>query len=142
LLLGCLSDTTWGGINVSDRLKYHDNDLPADSESRMFANQTSICYLVHTELAAEILWVSDHIDHLKAKLATLNYDTLHELLEVIASEVVAHLIASDLGIQYDEPLNVLRDEAAWECGVMMDNTPDFIKKVRFMHTALRIVGLN
>jgi hypothetical protein len=39
----------------------------------------------------------------------LNYDSLHYidvLLEVIASEFVAHLIASDLGIQYDEAMNV------------------------------------
>jgi hypothetical protein len=59
------------------------------------------------------LWVGNHIDHLKAKLATLNHDTLHcidVLLEVIASEVVAHLIASNFGIQYDEALNVLRDK--------------------------------
>jgi hypothetical protein len=49
------------------------------------------------------------------------------LLEVIASEFVAHLIASDLGMQYDEVLNVLRDKAAWEYGVMIDNTPDCLK---------------
>jgi len=69
--------------------------------------------LVHTELAPEILWVGNHIEHLKAKLITLNYNTpsLHcvdVLSEVIAPEVVAHLIASDLGAQYDE--------AAWEYG--------------------------
>jgi hypothetical protein len=76
------------------------------------------------------LWVGDHIEHLKAKLIALNYNTLSlhcvdVLSEVIAPEVVAHLIASDLGIQYDETLN---DEAAWEYGGMIDNTPDFIKK--------------
>jgi hypothetical protein len=79
----------------------------------MFANQTSIYYLVHTELASEILWVGNHIDHLKAELVVLNY-TLHcinVLLEVV-DQVVARLITNDLGIQYDEPLNVLRDEAA------------------------------
>jgi hypothetical protein len=48
----------------------------------------------------------------------LNCDTLPShcidvLSEVIAPEVVAHLIASDLGVQYDE---ALRDEAAWEYG--------------------------
>ena len=47
---------------------------------------------------------------------------------VIAPEVVAHLIADDLGVHYDEALNVLRDEAAWEYGRMVDNTPDFVKK--------------
>jgi hypothetical protein len=50
------------------------------------------------------------------------------LSEVIASEVVAHLIASDQGIQYDEALNVLKDETAWEYGGMIDNTKEFIKK--------------
>jgi len=77
------------------------------------------------------LWVGDHINHLKAKLVALNYDTLHcvgVLSEVIAPEVVAYLIASDLGIQYHEALNVLRDEAAWEYGGIIDSTPDFIKK--------------
>ena len=49
------------------------------------------------------------------------------LSEVIAPEVVAHLIPSDLEIQYDEALNVLRDEAAWKYGGIIDNTPDFIK---------------
>jgi hypothetical protein len=49
------------------------------------------------------------------------------LSEVIAPEVVAHLIASDLGIQY-EAMDVLRDDAAWEYGGMIDNTPDFVKK--------------
>jgi len=47
----------------------------------------------------------------------------------VAPKVVAHLISSDLGIQYDEALNVLRDEAAWEYAGMIDSTPDFIKKV-------------
>jgi hypothetical protein len=67
-----VSDTT-GVVNASHSLKYHDYDSPADSVSWIFANQSSIYYLVHTELAPEILWVGDHIDHLKAKLATLNY---------------------------------------------------------------------
>jgi len=34
----------------------------------------------------------------------------------------------DLRVQYDEALNVLRDEAAWEYGGVIDNTLDFIKK--------------
>jgi hypothetical protein len=50
------------------------------------------------------------------------------LSEVIATQVVAHLITSDLGKEYDEALNVLRDEAAWEYGRMIYNTPDFMKK--------------
>jgi hypothetical protein len=83
------------------------------------------------------LWVGDHIDHLKAKLIALtqNCDTIPSsnqcidvLSEVIAPEVVANLIANDLGVQYDEALNLLRDEAAWEYGGMVDNTPGFIKK--------------
>jgi len=50
----------------------------------------------------EILWVGDHIEHLKAKLITLNYNTsgvhcVDVLSEVIVSEVVTHLVASDLG---------------------------------------------
>jgi hypothetical protein len=56
----------------------------------MFVNQTSIYYLVYTELALEILWVGDHIDHLRVKLVALNYDTssLYSVLsEVIAPEV-------------------------------------------------------
>jgi hypothetical protein len=61
-----------------------------------------IYYLVHTELALEILWVGEH---LKAKLIALNCNTpsLHcvdVFSEVIVPEVVAHLIASDLRIQY------------------------------------------
>ena len=58
--------------------------------------------------------------------------------EIIAPEV-AHLIASDPEAEYDEALNVLRDEAAWECGRMVDNTPDFIKKGGFIHATFRIV---
>jgi hypothetical protein len=86
------------------------------------------------------MWIGDHIEHLKTKLEALHYDTLHcvdVLLEVIAPEVVAHLIASNLGIQYDEALNVLKDKAAWEYGEMIDNTPEFIRK-RIIHAALRI----
>jgi hypothetical protein len=48
-------------------------------------------------------------------ILTLNYNTtdLHEVVaEVIAPEVVTHLIAYDLGIGYDEALEVLRDEIA------------------------------
>jgi hypothetical protein len=59
-------------------------------------------YLVHTKLAPEVLWVGDHIEHLKAKLIALNCNTpsLHcvdVFSEVIVPEVVAHLI---LRIQY------------------------------------------
>ena len=50
------------------------------------------------------------------------------LSEVSAPEVVAHLVAGDLGVHYDEALNVLRNEAAWEYGRMVGNTPGFIKK--------------
>jgi len=74
-------------------------------------------------------YCGDHIDHLKAKPVALNYDTLHCVDVLSAPEVVAHLIVSDLGIQYDEALNVLRDEVAWEYGGMIDSTLDFIKKV-------------
>jgi hypothetical protein len=38
------------------------------------------------------------------------------------------VIANDLGIQYGEALNVLKDEATWEYDGMIDNTPDSIKK--------------
>jgi hypothetical protein len=77
------------------------------------------------------VWVGDHIEHLKAKLIALNYNTpsfhcVDVFSEVIVAEVVAHLITSDLRIPYDdEALNV---EAAWEYSGMKDNTPDFIKK--------------
>jgi hypothetical protein len=106
--------------------------FPADCDSN-YDLPSYIYFLVHTKLAPKILWVGDHIEHLNAKLIALNYNTpsLHcvdVLSEVIAPEVIAHLIASDLGIQYDEALNVLRDEAAWEYGGIIDNTPDFIKK--------------
>ena len=52
------------------------------------------------------MWVGGHIDHLKAKLVALDYGTLHcvdVLSGAIAPEVSAHLIASDLGIQYVKP---------------------------------------
>ena len=68
------------------------------------------CCGVHTELAPEILWIGDHMEKLKAKLLALNYNTsdLHVVAaEVIAPEVVAHLIEHDLGIGYDEALEVL-----------------------------------
>ena len=90
-----------------------------------------IYYLVHTELSPEILWVGDHFEHLKAKLIALNTPSRYcvdVLSEVIAPEVVTHLIASVLGIQYDKALDVLGDEAAWEYGGMEDNSSDFIKK--------------
>jgi hypothetical protein len=48
--------------------------------------------------------------------------------EVIAPEVVTHLIAHDLEIQYNEALEILRDETAWKYGGMVDNTPNFIHK--------------
>jgi hypothetical protein len=56
------------------------------------------------------------------------FTVIDVLSEAIAFEVVAHLIPSDPGIQYDEALNVLRDEAAWEYGGIIDNTPDLIEK--------------
>jgi len=87
---------------------------------------------VHTELALEILWIDDHIERLKAKFLTLNYNTtdLHTVVaEVITPEVVTHLVAHDLGIGYDEALEVLRDETAWNYGGMIDNSaPAFIQK--------------
>jgi hypothetical protein len=70
------------------------------------------------------MWIGEH---LKAKLRALHYDTLHcvdVLSEVIAPEVVAHSIARNVGIQYDEALNVLKDEAAWEYSGVIDNTPE------------------
>jgi hypothetical protein len=50
---------------------------------------------VHIELSPEILWIGDHTEQLKTKLAAINYNTtdLHALVaEVIAPEVVTHLI--------------------------------------------------
>lgn len=44
-----------------------------------------------------------------------------------ADEVVTHLIATELGIQYVEALNVLTYEVAWEYGEMIDNWLDYIK---------------
>jgi hypothetical protein len=61
------------------------------------------------------LLISDHTERLKTKLAAISYDTtdLHALVaEVIAPEVVKHLIAHDLGIKCDEALEILRDETA------------------------------
>ena len=63
------------------------------------------------------MWVGDHIDHLKTELVAMNYGALpihciDVLSEVIDLEVVGGLIASNLGIQYDEALNVSRDEKA------------------------------
>jgi hypothetical protein len=80
---------------------------------------------VHTELPPEILWIGDHMERLKTNLAAINYNTtdLHALVaEVIAPEVVTHLIAHDLGIEYDEALEILRNETAWNYGGMIDNT--------------------
>jgi hypothetical protein len=53
---------------------------------------------------------------------------MHALVAgVIAPEVVTHLIAHDLEMQYDEALEILRDETAWKYGGMIDdNTPTFI----------------
>jgi hypothetical protein len=34
----------------------------------------------------------------------------------MAPKVIAHLIASDLGIQYDEALDISKDETVWEYG--------------------------
>jgi hypothetical protein len=80
----------------------------------------------------EILWIGDHIDRLKAELLALNYNTadLHEVVaEVIAPEVVTHLVAHDLGIGCDEAQEVFRDETAWNYGRMIDNSaPAFIQK--------------
>jgi hypothetical protein len=55
----------------------------------------------------------------------LNHNTtdLHAVVaEAIAPEVATHLIAHDLGIGYDEALEVLRDETAWNYGRMIDNS--------------------
>jgi hypothetical protein len=85
---------------------------------------------VHTELSLEILWIGDHMERLKTKLVAISYNTtgLHALVaEVIAPGVVTHLIAHDLGIEYDEALEILRNETAWKCG-MIDNTPTFLQK--------------
>jgi hypothetical protein len=72
---------------------------------------------VHTELSPEILSIGDHMERLKTKLAAINYNTtdLHALVaEVIAPEVVTHLIAHDLEVECDEALKILRDETAWD----------------------------
>jgi len=52
--------------------------------------------------------VGDHIEHLEAKLIALNNNTssvhcVDVLSEVIALEVVTHLIASDLGYSMMKP---------------------------------------
>jgi hypothetical protein len=87
---------------------------------------------VYIELAPEILWIGDYMERLKAKLLALNYNAtdLHAVVaEVIAPEVVTHLIAHDLGIGYDEALEVLRDETAWNYGRIIGNSaPAFIQK--------------
>jgi hypothetical protein len=45
------------------------------------------------------------------------------------------LVANDLGIQYDEALDILRDDVAWEYGGMIDNTP--VYKGEPIHAAVR-----
>jgi len=74
-------------------------------------------HLVHTELTPEILWIGDHREHLKSKLVVLHHGMAYSvdvLSEVIVLEVITHLIASDLGIQYGEALGILKDETAWK----------------------------
>jgi hypothetical protein len=51
--------------------------------------------------------MGDHMELLKAKLLALDYNTTDLHAVVIAPEVVTHLIAHDLGIVYDEALEVL-----------------------------------
>jgi len=61
---------------------------------------------------------------LKTKLAASIYNStdVHALVaEVIAPGVVTHLVAHDLGIQYDEALEILRDETVWRYGGMIDD---------------------
>jgi hypothetical protein len=60
------------------------------------------------------------------------FQVIGVLSEVIAPEFVAHLIASGVRVQYNKALNVLRDEAAWEYGRMIDNTPDRQKVAMFV----------
>jgi hypothetical protein len=84
------------------------------------------------KVAPEILWIGDHMEHLKAKLEHYIMILLFTVSGVFAPEAVTRLIANDLGIQYDEALDVLNDEAAWESGGMVDNTPDFIKADLYM----------
>jgi hypothetical protein len=52
------------------------------------------------------------------------------------------LIASDLGVKYDEALNVLRDEAAWEYGGMIDDTADFIRRRIYNCSSYNSAALN
>jgi len=76
---------------------------------------TKLYHLVHTELTPEISWIGGHKEHLRSKFAALHHDTFHSvdvLSEVIAPEVITHLIASDPGIQYNEALDILKDETA------------------------------
>jgi hypothetical protein len=63
--------------------------LPADCDSR-YDLLAYIYYLVYTELAPEILWVGDHIEHLNAKLIVLNYNTLSLHYVGVLPEVIAH----------------------------------------------------
>jgi hypothetical protein len=102
---------------------------------------------VHTEFSPEILWIGDHMEQLKTKLAVINYNTtnLHaQVAEVNVPEVVTHLIAHDLEIQYDEALEVLRDETVWKYGDMIDgNTPTFIQKADlYKHVCMYILPWN
>ena len=87
-------------------------------EAALAMTPVGYCWGVHIELAPEILWIGDHMER-------LNYNTsdLHAVAaEVIAPEVVTHLVAHDLGIGYDEALEVLRDETAWNYGRMTYNS--------------------
>jgi len=66
-------------------------------------------------VAPKILWIGDCRERLKGILVALHCDTLHfvgVLPEVL--KVITYLIASDLGIQYDEALGNLIGETASE----------------------------
>jgi hypothetical protein len=65
----------------------------------------------------EIVWIGDHREPLKSKLVAPHYDPLHSVdvlsIVIVPKVIITHLIASDLGIQYDEALGSLGDETTW-----------------------------
>ena len=72
------------------------------------------------------------MDDLRTKLAALNYDTIHSVVEIIAPEDVARFDCKRPRSTARERLGQLRDGIAWEYDGTTNNAPGFIAADTYM----------
>ena len=95
-----------------------------------------ISRLVHEEFGPSFAWMGN-LAALKAKLREIGYDGDGDMVvgAMIAPEVIVHLTAADMLIDYDAALLVVQNLKARQYGDLVSRTKLFIKDAQQLYIA-------